>query len=86
LTLLTVASYATRFPHIPHVSQTSEKRVALLLFWTEFNPSTPAPTARRAQAQIPGSQYVELKDCAHWPQWEDPEAFNNAVRSFMNAR
>jgi 2-hydroxy-6-oxonona-2,4-dienedioate hydrolase/2-hydroxy-6-oxo-6-(2'-carboxyphenyl)-hexa-2,4-dienoate hydrolase len=68
------------------VERLREIKALLLFLWTEFNPSTPAPTARRAQAQIPGSQYVELRDCAHWPQWEDPEAFNNAVRSFLNAR
>jgi hypothetical protein len=33
-----------------------------------------------------GSQVLrllELKNCAHWPQWEDPEAFNTAVRNFL---
>jgi 2-hydroxy-6-oxonona-2,4-dienedioate hydrolase len=60
-----------------------EIKAPLLFLWTEFNPSTPAPTARRAHERLPGTQYVELKNCAHWPQWEDPEAFNRAVREFL---
>ena len=35
-----------------------------------------------AHAQMPGSQWVELKNCAHWPQWEKPEEFNRIVREF----
>jgi pimeloyl-ACP methyl ester carboxylesterase len=60
-----------------------EIQAPYLFLWTEFNPSTPSPTARRAHEQMPGSQFVELKNCAHWPQWEDPEAFNAAVRKFL---
>jgi pimeloyl-ACP methyl ester carboxylesterase len=61
-----------------------EIRAPLLFLWTEFNPSTPAPTARRAHEQVPGSQFVELPDCAHWPQWEQPEAFNRTVVEFLS--
>jgi 2-hydroxy-6-oxonona-2,4-dienedioate hydrolase len=43
----------------------------------------PSTTARRAHEQMPGSQWVELKNCAHWPQWEDPQAFNQAVTRFL---
>ena len=60
-----------------------EIRAPFLFLWTEFNPSIPATTARRAHEQMPGSQWVLLKDCAHWPQWEDPAAFNQAVRQFL---
>ena len=60
-----------------------EIRAPMLFLWTEFNPSTPSPTARRAHEQTPGTQFVELTSCAHWPQWEEPEAFNTAVRNFL---
>ena len=60
-----------------------EIQAPYLFLWTVFNPSTPSPTARRAHEQVPGSQFVELKNCAHWPQWEDPEGFNAAVRKFL---
>lgn len=76
-------------PGDPEYALTPERlreiQAPLLFLWTEFNPSTPASTARRAQAQVPGSKWVELKDCAHWPQWEDPEAFNGAVRAFLSS-
>jgi 2-hydroxy-6-oxonona-2,4-dienedioate hydrolase len=74
-------------PSNPEYALTLERfreiKAPLLFLWTEFNPSTPAATARRAHEQLPATKYVELKDCAHWPQWEDPEAFNRAVRDFL---
>jgi 2-hydroxy-6-oxonona-2,4-dienedioate hydrolase len=57
----------------------------LLYLWTEFNPTTTAATASRAQKATPGSQFLELKDCAHWPQWEETEPFNRAIREFCGA-
>jgi pimeloyl-ACP methyl ester carboxylesterase len=32
---------------------------------------------------MPGSKFFELKNCAHWPQWEDPAGFNRAVTEFL---
>ncbi|HEY7068035.1 MAG TPA: alpha/beta hydrolase [Chloroflexota bacterium] len=54
-----------------------------MFLWTEFNPSIPTPTAQRAHEAVPGSRFLEMKNCAHWLQWEDPQAFNAAVRSFL---
>jgi 2-hydroxy-6-oxonona-2,4-dienedioate hydrolase len=62
-----------------------EIKAPFLFLWTEFNPSIPIATARRAHEQMPGSRFVELKNCAHWPQWEDPAAFNRAVTEFLTS-
>ncbi|HEY7060073.1 MAG TPA: alpha/beta hydrolase [Chloroflexota bacterium] len=74
-------------PSNPEYKLTPERlreiKAPFLFLWTEFNPSMPGTTARRAHEQMPGSQWVELKDCAHWPQWEDPQAFNQAVTRFL---
>jgi 2-hydroxy-6-oxonona-2,4-dienedioate hydrolase len=74
-------------PSNPAYALTAERlreiKAPILFLWTEFNPSIPAATARSAHALTPGSQYVELKDCAHWPQWEDPDAFNTAILEFL---
>jgi 2-hydroxy-6-oxonona-2,4-dienedioate hydrolase len=62
-----------------------EIRAPFLYLWTQFNPSIPTAMARRAHEQMPGAQFVELASCAHWPQWEDPAAFNQTVLRFLTS-
>jgi 2-hydroxy-6-oxonona-2,4-dienedioate hydrolase len=54
-----------------------------LFIWTDHNPTIPTAQARKASEYIPDVQFVEMKDCAHWPQWEDPAAFNKIVTDFL---
>jgi 2-hydroxy-6-oxonona-2,4-dienedioate hydrolase len=32
---------------------------------------------------IPDARMVVLEDSAHWPQWEEPEAFNKVHLEFL---
>ena len=54
-----------------------------LFIWSDHNPSIQTATARNAAARMPNARFVEMKDCAHWPQWEDAPTFNNLVLQFM---
>ncbi len=54
-----------------------------LFIWSDHNPSIATATARQAASHMPDAQFFEMKDCAHWPQWEDPETFNDLVLRFM---
>lgn len=56
-----------------------------LFIWTAHNPSTSAHTARVAADYVPNSQFVLLPDCAHWPQWENPEKFNAVISGFLDS-
>ncbi len=58
-------------------------KLPTLFIWSDHNPSISTATARQAAAQMPNSQFVEMKDCAHWPQWEDAKTFNQLVERFM---
>lgn len=51
--------------------------------WTEHNPSTPKRVAEHAASVTPNSEIVVMKDCAHWPQWESADEFNDLVGGFM---
>jgi 2-hydroxy-6-oxonona-2,4-dienedioate hydrolase len=55
----------------------------VLMLWTEFNPSTTAATAQRATAYLPHGTFRLMKDCGHWPQWENPDEFNEIVAEFL---
>ena len=54
-----------------------------LLLWTNHNPGQPVELARQAAASIPDARVVVLENSSHWPQWEEPEAFNRAHIEFL---
>lgn len=64
----------------------SRIRHETLMLWTSHNPSNTAATARRAASYIPGSRFVLMERCGHWPQWEDPTTFNRLVADFTLGR
>ncbi len=45
---------------------------------------TPPEVVKRIAEGIPGSEYVELENSAHLPPFENPEAFNEVLRKFLN--
>lgn len=54
-----------------------------LVLWTDKNPGAGPDVGRHISTLIPGSRFVCIKDAAHWPQWEQPEAHDEAVLSFL---
>jgi 2-hydroxy-6-oxonona-2,4-dienedioate hydrolase len=61
------------------------KRPTLVL-WTEDNPGQSTALARRASAEIPDARFEVLSDCAHWPQFERPDTFNQIHIEFLKRR
>jgi pimeloyl-ACP methyl ester carboxylesterase len=54
------------------------------VLWSRHNPGTSWQAAEeQLHKQIPGSRFVVMEDCGHWPQWEKPEEFNNLVLEFF---
>ncbi|MDR2154945.1 MAG: alpha/beta hydrolase [Burkholderiaceae bacterium] len=55
-----------------------------LLLWTRFNPIHDIAAAEAALPRIArGRLYVMQGDCAHWPQYECAEEFNQVVHRFL---
>jgi 2-hydroxy-6-oxonona-2,4-dienedioate hydrolase len=54
-----------------------------LMLWTEFNPSATAAMAEIASGYLPDGHFRLMEDCAHWPQWEQPERFNSIITEFL---
>ena len=63
--------------------QLRELKCPTLLLWTHHNPGQPVELARQAAADIPDARVVVLDKSSHWPQWEEPEAFNKAQIEFL---
>ena len=63
--------------------QLRELSCPALLLWTEHNPGQPVELARQAAATMRDARVVVLGNSSHWPQWEEPEAFNRAHIEFL---
>ena len=57
-----------------------------LVLWTTHDPTASVAVGEELAAAIPGSQFVVMEDCGHWPQFEDPETFNRIHIDFLLGR
>lgn len=56
-----------------------------LVLWTDHDPTASIEKGRELAESIPGSQFVVMKDCGHWPQFEDAATFNRIHLDFLRA-
>ena len=56
-----------------------------LVIWTTKDPTASAETGRQIASWIPGSAFVVMENCGHWPQYEDPETYNRLSLDFLLA-
>jgi pimeloyl-ACP methyl ester carboxylesterase len=54
-----------------------------LVLWTEDNPGQSTQLAERVSADLPDGRFQVLTDCAHWPQFERPDVFNEIHLEFL---
>jgi pimeloyl-ACP methyl ester carboxylesterase len=60
-----------------------EIKAPTLVVWTDKNPGTGPDVGKYISTLIPGARFACIKNAAHWPQWEQPEAHDEAVLSFL---
>jgi 2-hydroxy-6-oxonona-2,4-dienedioate hydrolase len=56
-----------------------------LVLWTEHDPTAPVATGERFARAIPDARLVVMTDCAHWPQFEKADEFNELHLKFLLA-
>lgn len=54
-----------------------------LVVWTSDDPSGPAAAGRHMAELIPAGRFELIDGAGHWPQWEQPERFNELVLAFL---
>lgn len=57
--------------------------IPTLLVWTDHEPSGGAELGAQLAALIPNSDFLLITEAGHWPQWEDPAAFNDRALEFL---
>lgn len=53
--------------------------------WSEHNPGSSVRSARRAAELTARSEVHVMAGCGHWPQWEEPQEFNEQVHRFIGS-
>lgn len=54
-----------------------------LVLWTDHDPTASVEVGRQLADSIPGAKFEVMRDCGHWPQYEDPETFNRIHIGFL---
>ena len=66
-------------PRLPDV------RLPLLVVCGADDPGTPAADNRRLAGLVPGARYEEMPGCLHFPNVEQPDAFNHIMMGWLEA-
>jgi 2-hydroxy-6-oxonona-2,4-dienedioate hydrolase len=64
-------------------SRWAEVSQPTLAIWGRDDRVVPVSAGREIAAAVPGARLVVLEDSGHWPQFEQPQNFNDAVLSFL---
>ena len=57
----------------------------VLLIWSSHNPGASPEHAATALQFLKDARMEVLQDCGHWPQWEQPAAYDKAQLNFLLA-
>jgi 2-hydroxy-6-oxonona-2,4-dienedioate hydrolase len=61
-----------------------EVKAETLVLWTDHNPGCTWEEAKQAATKLPNHKFYLMKNsAAHWPQWEEPEEFNQVHIEFL---
>jgi 2-hydroxy-6-oxonona-2,4-dienedioate hydrolase len=58
-------------------------RAPTLVLWTTHDPTASVDEGREIASMIPGSRFVVMENCGHWPQFEAPDEFNRIHLDFL---
>ena len=61
-------------------------RPEALVFWTEHNPGEGPDYGEYVSRLIPTAQFYNMRDAAHWPQWEKPEEHDQVLIDFIKGK
>ncbi|MCC5577479.1 alpha/beta fold hydrolase [Microtetraspora sp. AC03309] len=60
-------------------------RAPTMVIWTSDDPSGPAAAGIDMAERIPDGTFAMIDNAGHWPQWEQPAAFNRIVLDHLPA-
>lgn len=74
-----------RRPNMISAEQYRSIKAPTLVVWTSHDPTATPGEGKQIADMIPGSQFVVLNQCGHWPQYEDAAKFNQLHIDFLRS-
>lgn len=84
--LLCLHTIEARQQHAVKAEQWGAITAPTLVLWTTHDPTSTVEVGEELAALIPGSKFVVMQDCGHWPQFEDADSFNRISIDFLLGR
>jgi len=81
--ILSMHTPETRAQYAVTPEQWRAIKAPTLVLWTDHDPTATVETGRSLADAIPGSQFVVMENCGHWPQFEDADTFNRIHIDFL---
>ena len=81
--LLCLHTIEARVKHAVKPEQWAAIQAPTLVLWTDHDPTATVDVGEELAAAIPGSRFVVMTDCGHWPQFEDADTFNRIHLDFL---
>jgi 2-hydroxy-6-oxonona-2,4-dienedioate hydrolase len=83
--ILCLQDMDTRKRNMLTADDLSRIRIPTLLVWTTADPVAGLDVGRWCHSQIPDCQLVVMEHSGHWPQFEEPDLFNQHHLRFLTA-
>lgn len=72
-----------RRPNMITAEQYRSIAAPTLVVWTSHDPTATPEEGRQIADMIPGSRFVVMNRCGHWPQYENAQEFNRIHIEFL---
>ncbi|MEO5881501.1 MAG: alpha/beta hydrolase [Caldimonas sp.] len=81
--ILALHTPEARAKHAITAGQWKALKAPTLVLWTDNDPTATVQVGQELADAIPGSKFVVMKGCGHWPQFEDADTFNRIHIDFL---
>ena len=81
--LLCLHTIEARRQHAVKPEQWGSVKPPTLVLWTDHDPTAAVAVGEELASMIPGSEFVVMESCGHWPQYEDADTFNRLHIDFL---
>jgi len=75
-----------RIPNLLTKDELASIKAPTLVVWTSHDPGSSVAIGRQLADSIPGSSFIVMDKCGHWPQFEDALNFNKVHHAFLSGR
>lgn len=81
--IVVILDLETRLKNLLTDEMLNRIKAPTLVLWTTHDPMATVEVGEKMHKAIPGSRFVVMEECGHWPQYEKPDEFNSISIDFF---